>query len=76
MKKVSFQLEDINGKIIEEVDMEISDGDKLIIKVLEENIDDEMLEMVHSIMDSFKTDAESIAIPHYIEINVLRVKRE
>lgn len=75
MKKINFQLADTNGDILEEKQLSIGDGDKLIMQYDMSTLNIETATAVYEIIkESLENNSELFAIPKGIELQVLQVK--
>lgn len=77
MNQVTVQLKDINGEVLEEKQIVISNGDKLIM----EYPDDMSIEKAHSIYKTLlhaleNSSAKMIGIPKGITFQVISVKQK
>jgi len=75
MKKINFRLTDTNGNTLEEKQLSIGDGDKLIMQYDMSTLNAETATAVYEIIkDALENDDKLFAIPKGIELQVLRVK--
>lgn len=77
MKKINYQLQDSDGNVMEDKQLLIKDGDKLIMQYDLSTLSFEVASEVYGIIQKeLENDSNFFAIPKGIELQILSVKGE